>query len=200
MKTPLQVGITGGIGSGKSLVCKIFGVLGVPVYDADYRAKNLMTTDGILIDQIKKEFGSLSYDEQGGLNREHLSAAVFNQPAMLTKLNAFVHPRVEVDYSQWVTDHIKYKYVLKEAALLFEAGSYRKLDQIILVTAPQEIRIGRVLTRDKHRTREDIEKIIKNQLPESEKEMKADFVIRNDESELIVPQVLKLHERFNSMN
>jgi len=200
MKTPLQVGITGGIGSGKSLVCKIFGVLGVPVYDADYRAKNLMTTDGILIDQIKKEFGSLSYDEQGGLNREHLSAVVFNQPAMLTKLNAFVHPRVEVDYSQWVTDHIKYKYVLKEAALLFEAGSYRKLDQIILVTAPQEIRIGRVLTRDKHRTREDIEKIIKNQLPESEKEMKADFVIRNDESELIVPQVLKLHERFNSMN
>jgi len=199
MKTPLQVGITGGIGSGKSLVCKIFGVLGVPVYDADYRAKNLMTTDGILIDQIKKEFGSLSYDEQGGLNREHLSAVVFNQPAMLTKLNAFVHPRVEVDYSQWVTDHIKYKYVLKEAALLFEAGSYRKLDQIILVTAPQEIRIGRVLTRDKHRTREDIEKIIKNQLPESEKEMKADFVIRNDESELIVPQVLKLHERFNSM-
>jgi len=200
MKTPLQVGITGGIGSGKSLVCKIFGVLGVPVYDADYRAKNLMTTDGILIDQIKKEFGSLSYDEQGGLNREHLSAVVFNQPAMLTKLNAFVHPRVEVDYSQWVADHIKYKYVLKEAALLFEAGSYRKLDQIILVTAPQEIRIGRVLTRDKHRTREDIEKIIKNQLPESEKEMKADFVIRNDESELIVPQVLKLHERFNSMN
>ncbi len=198
MKIPLQVGITGGIGSGKSLVCKIFAVLGMPVYDADYRAKNLMTTDGILIDQIKKEFGSLSYNEQGGLNREHLSATVFNQPAKLEKLNSFVHPRVEVDYNQWVTDHITYRYVLKEAALLFEAGTYRKLDQIILVTAPQKIRIDRVLIRDKHRDREDIEKIIENQLPESEKEMKADFIIRNDESELIVPQVLKLHERFNS--
>lgn len=200
METPLQVGITGGIGSGKSLICKIFGVLGVPVYDADYRAKNLMTTDGILIDQIKKEFGSLSYNEKGALNREHLSAAVFSEPARLEKLNSFVHPRVEVDYNQWVSANSRSKYVLKEAALLFEAGSYLKLDQIILVTAPQEIRIARVLVRDVHRTKEDIVKIIQNQMPEAEKELKANFIIRNDESELIVPQVLKLHKWFNSMN
>lgn len=200
MGTPLQVGITGGIGSGKSLICKIFGVLGVPVYDADYRAKNLMTTDGILIDQIKKEFGSLSYNEKGALNREYLSATVFSEPARLEKLNSFVHPRVEVDYNQWVSAHNQSKYVLKEAALLFEAGSYLKLDQIILVTAPQEIRIARVLVRDVHRTKEDIVKIIKNQMPEVEKEPKANFIIRNDESELIVPQVLKLHKWFNSMN
>ena len=200
METPLQVGITGGIGSGKSLICKIFGVLGVPVYDADYRAKNLMTTDGILIDQIKKEFGSLSYNEKGALNREYLSAAVFSEPVRLEKLNSFVHPRVEVDYNQWVSVNNRSKYVLKEAALLFEAGSYLKLDQIILVTAPQEIRIARVLVRDAHRTKEDIVKIIKNQMPEAEKELKANFIIRNDESELIVPQVLKLHKWFNSMN
>jgi dephospho-CoA kinase len=200
METPLQVGITGGIGSGKSLICKIFGVLGVPVYDADYRAKNLMTTDGILIDQIKKEFGSLSYNEKGALNREYLSAAVFSEPARLEKLNSFVHPRVEVDYNQWVSANNRSKYVLKEAALLFEAGSYLKLDQIILVTAPQEIRIARVLVRDVHRTKEDIVKILKNQMPEAEKELKANFIIRNDESELIVPQVLKLHKWFNSMN
>jgi dephospho-CoA kinase len=200
METPLQVGITGGIGSGKSLICKIFGVLGVPVYDADYRAKNLMTTDGILIDQIKKEFGSLSYNEKGALNREYLSAAVFSEPARLEKLNSFVHPRVEVDYNQWVSANNRSKYVLKEAALLFEAGSYLKLDQIILVTAPQEIRIARVLVRDVHRTKEDIVKIIQNQMPEAEKEPKANFIIRNDESELIVPQVLKLHRWFNSMN
>lgn len=200
METPLQVGITGGIGSGKSLICKIFGVLGVPVYDADYRAKNLMTTDGILIDQIKKEFGSLSYNEKGALNREYLSAAVFSEPARLEKLNSFVHPRVEVDYNQWVSANSRSKYVLKEAALLFEAGSYLKLDQIILVTAPQEIRIARVLVRDVHRTKEDIVKIIQNQMPEAEKELKANFIIRNDESELIVPQVLKLHKWFNSMN
>lgn len=200
METPLQVGITGGIGSGKSLICKIFGVLGVPVYDADYRAKNLMTTDGILIDQIKKEFGSLSYNEKGALNREYLSATVFSEPARLEKLNSFVHPRVEVDYNQWVSVNNRSKYVLKEAALLFEAGSYLKLDQIILVTASQEIRIARVLVRDAHRTKEDIVKIIKNQMPEAEKELKANFIIRNDESELIVPQVLKLHKWFNSMN
>ena len=200
MQKPIQIGITGGIGSGKSLVCKIFGVLGVPAYDADSRAKNLMTTDGILIDQIKKEFGSLSYDVKGGLNREFLSATVFSKQDKLKQLNALVHPRVAVDYKQWVEAHAGNKYVLKEAALLFESGSYRELDKIILVTAPKEIRIERVLARDNHRTKEDVEKIIRNQISEEEKEAKANFIIRNNESELIVPQVLNLHRRFNSMN
>lgn len=200
MQKPIQIGITGGIGSGKSLVCKIFGVLGVPAYDADSRAKNLMTTDGILIDQIKKEFGSLSYDVKGGLNREFLSATVFSKQDKLKQLNALVHPRVAVDYKQWVEEHAGNKYVLKEAALLFESGSYKELDKIILVTAPKEIRIERVLARDNHRTKEDVEKIIQNQISEEEKEAKANFIIRNNESELIVPQVVDLHKRFNSMN
>ena len=200
MKLPLQIGITGGIGSGKSLVCKIFRVLGVPTYDADSRAKNLMTTDGILIDQIKKEFGSLSYDVKGGLNREFLSATVFAKQDKLKQLNALVHPRVAVDYKQWVEEHAGNKYVLKETALLFESGSYKELDKIILVTAPKEIRIERVLARDNHRTKEDVEKIIRNQISEEEKEAKANFIIRNNESELIVPQVVDLHKRFNSMN
>ncbi|HRG80612.1 MAG TPA: dephospho-CoA kinase [Cyclobacteriaceae bacterium] len=200
MQKPIQIGITGGIGSGKSLVCKIFGVLGVPAYDADSRAKNLMTTDGILIDQIKKEFGSLSYDVKGGLNREFLSATVFSKQDKLKQLNALVHPRVAVDYKQWVEEHAGNKYVLKEAALLFESGSYKELDKIIVVTAPKEIRIERVLARDNHRTKEDVEKIIQNQISEEEKEAKANFIIRNNESELIVPQVVDLHKRFNSMN
>ena len=200
MQKPIQIGITGGIGSGKSLVCKIFGVLGVPAYDADSRAKNLMTTDGILIDQIKKEFGSLSYDAKGTLNREFLSATVFAKQDKLKQLNALVHPRVAVDYKQWVEEHAGNKYVLKETALLFESGSYKELDKIILVTAPKEIRIERVLARDNHRTKEDVEKIIQNQISEEEKEAKANFIIRNNESELIVPQVLDLHKRFNSMN
>jgi len=200
MQKPIQIGITGGIGSGKSLVCKIFGVLGVPAYDADSRAKNLMTTDGILIDQIKKEFGSLSYDVKGGLNREFLSATVFSKQDKLKQLNALVHPRVAVDYKQWVEEHAGNKYVLKETALLFESGSYKELDKIILVTAPKEIRIERVLARDNHRTKEDVEKIIQNQISEEEKEAKANFIIRNNESELIVPQVVDLHKRFNSMN
>lgn len=200
MRKPIQIGITGGIGSGKSLVCKIFGVLGVPAYDADSRAKNLMTTDGILIQQIKKEFGSLSYDAKGVLNREFLSATVFANQDKLKKLNALVHPRVAIDYEMWVDEHAESKYVLKEAALLFEAGSYKMLDKIIMVTAPKEIRIERVLARDPHRTKEDVEKIIQNQLSEEEKEAKANFIIRNSESELIVPQIVDLHKRFNSMN
>lgn len=200
MHKPIQIGITGGIGSGKSLVCKIFGVLGVPAYDADSRAKNLMTTDGILIQQIKKEFGSLSYDAKGVLNREFLSATVFPNQDKLKKLNALVHPRVAIDYKMWVDEHAESKYVLKEAALLFESGSYKMLDKIILVTAPKEIRIERVLARDPHRTKEDVEKIIQNQLSEEEKEAKANFIIRNSESELIVPQIVDLHKRFNSMN
>ena len=199
MQQPKQIGITGGIGSGKSLICHIFQVLGVPVYDADSRAKKLMTTDGILIDQIKKEFGSLSYDEKGGLNRELLGKTVFNEPDKLARLNSLVHPRVAWDYNQWVKEQSGKKYCLKEAALLFETGSYELLDKIIVVTAPDELRITRVLQRDPHRNRKDVEHIIRNQIPQEEKIKRADFVIKNDESELVVPQVLKLHEWFNSM-
>jgi dephospho-CoA kinase len=200
MHKPIQIGITGGIGSGKSLVCRIFHVVGVPVYDADSRAKKLMTTDGILIDQIKKEFGTLSYDEKGALNRELLSNTVFNNPDKLAKLNSLVHPRVAVDYNKWMLEQSGAKYCLKEAALLFEAGSYQSLDKIIVVTAPDELRIKRVLQRDPQRSRAEVEKIIKNQMPQEEKILKSDFVIKNDESELVVPQVLKLHEWLNAMN
>ncbi len=200
MHSPIQIGITGGIGSGKSLVCRIFQVLGVPVYDADSRAKKLMTTDGILIDQIKREFGSLSYDDEGALNRKLLSETVFNIPEKLAKLNSLVHPRVAVDYDQWVQAQTGSTYCLKEAALLFEAGSYQMLDAIIVVIAPDELRMKRVLQRDPHRSRAEVEKIFKNQMSQEEKIKKADLVIMNDESELVVPQVLKLHERFNSMN
>jgi dephospho-CoA kinase len=199
MHQPVQIGITGGIGSGKSLICQIFHVLGVPVYDADSRAKKLMTTDGILIDQIKKEFGSLSYDEQGVLNREWLGKTVFNQPDKLAKLNSLVHPRVAWDYGLWIQKQNGVKYCLKEAALLFEAGSYQLLDKIIVVTAPDELRIKRVLQRDAHRSKADVERIVKNQMPQEEKIKRADFIIKNDESELIIPHVLKLHGWFNSM-
>lgn len=199
MQQPIQIGITGGIGSGKSLICRIFHVLGVPVYDADSRAKKLMTTDGILIDQIKKEFGTLSYDEKGELNREWLGKTVFSQPDKLARLNALVHPRVAGDYNQWINEQRGANYCLKEAALLFEAGSYQLLDKIIVVIAPDDLRIKRVLQRDPHRNKADVERIIKNQMPQEEKIKRADYVIKNDETGLVVPQVVKLHERFNSM-
>jgi dephospho-CoA kinase len=196
--TPLQIGITGGIGSGKSLICKIFSCLGVPVYDADSHAKELMTTDGILVSDIKKEFGVLSYSVNGGLNREYLSKQVFNDPERLRTLNNLVHPRVGIDFNRWTDQRKGHPYVLKEAALLFESGSYKSLHKVIVVYANEALRIQRVLKRDPHRTADQVRAIIRNQMPEEEKLKRADFTIRNDETTLLIPQVLSLHHRFTS--
>ena len=193
---PLRIGITGGIGSGKSLICRIFISLKVPVYDADSMARKLMTSDFVLIDQIKNEFGDLSYQSDGSLNREYLSKEVFNDPSKLEKLNKLVHPRVGIDSENWIKRNKAYPYVVKEAALLFESGANKLLDKIIVVTAPERLRVQRVLSRDKSRSEEEVVRIIRNQMNEAEKIEKADFIIRNDETELVVPQVLKLHERF----
>ena len=199
MHSPLQIGVTGGIGSGKSLVCKIFHCLGAPVYDADSHAKELMTTDGILVSQIKKEFGELSYNIDGSLNRSYLSSTVFNNTERLKTLNELVHPRVGADYKQWVDQQGDSPYVVKEAALLFESGAYRTLDKVIVVFANEELRIHRVLKRDNHRTAGQILAIMKNQMPEEEKMKRADYSISNDETTLLIPQVVDLHQRFISM-
>jgi dephospho-CoA kinase len=198
VKTPLQIGITGGIGSGKSLVCKIFALLGVPVYDADSHAKELMTTDGILISQIKKEFGDLSYKPDGSLNRAYLGDHVFLNEEKLVKLNDLVHPQVALDYEKWRSGHLNKPYVLKEAALLFETGSYRMLDKIIVVSAPENLRLKRVLNRDVHRTVEQFKGIVEKQMPEDEKLKHADYIIVNDDTALVIPQVLKLHDQFEA--
>lgn len=169
------------------------------MYDADSHAKGLMTTDGILISQIKKEFGDLSYQRDGSLNRSYLSEVTFNDAKRLEQLNMMVHPRVAFHYGQWVEKQKNHPYVLKEAALLFESGSYRSLDKIIVVYAPLELRVERVLMRDKHRSREQVEAIIEKQMPEEEKMKQADMIIRNDEQTLLIPQVLELHHQFLSM-
>lgn len=196
---PLQIGITGGIGSGKSLVCKIFNRLGVPVYDADSHAKELMTTDGILISQIKKEFGELSYLGHGGLNRKYLSAEVFSDADKLKRLNGLVHPRVAHHYDMWAQQQWGTVYVVKEAALLVEAGSYKTLDRLIVVSAPESLRIQRVLKRDPHRTAQQVRDVMGSQLSEEKKLALADDVIVNDETRLVIPQVLELHRLFRSM-
>ncbi|MFM7854204.1 MAG: dephospho-CoA kinase [Flammeovirgaceae bacterium] len=193
---PLQIGITGGIGSGKSLVCKIFSCLGIPVYDADSRAKSIMTTDGIVIDQIKTEFGSLAYNSDGTLNRAYLSQLVFNDKAKLTKLNQMVHPLVALDSNNWIASQRDKKYVLREAALLFESGAYQHLDKVLIVSAPEPLRVKRVLQRDPQRKEAEVWKIIHNQMNEKETVNRADFVLVNDETELVVPQVLELHYHF----
>lgn len=194
----LQVGVTGGIGSGKSLVCRIFNILGVSVYDADSRAKKVMTTDGILVSGIKKEFGVLSYNPEGNLNRKYLSETVFHDPEKLARLNQLVHPRVAEDYRQWARDKSGKCYVIKEAALLFEAYSHLSLDKIIVVHAPERIRIKRVLKRDRERTENQVKEIMARQMPEEEKLKRADFVIWNDDTKLVIPQVLQIHEQLKS--
>lgn len=194
---PLQVGVTGGIGAGKSVVCRIFMKLNVPVYDADSRAKYLMTTDKILISGIQKEFGKLSYDKNGELNRAYISEQTFGNAERLERLNQLVHPQVALDFAEWGMDKKGYAYIIKEAALLFESGSYKQLSKTIVVTAPEELRMKRVLNRDGHRTENDIKRIMKSQMDEKAKCKMADYIIHNDESSLVIPQVLKLHETFS---
>ena len=172
----------------------------MPVYDADSHAKELMTTDGILVSEIKKEFGVLSYNADGTLNRNFLSRTVFNDSGRLKTLNQLVHPRVGLDYKQWVETHINSPYVLKEAALLFESGSYQSLDKVVVVHANEAVRLKRVLARDHHRTADQVMAIMKNQMPEEEKLERADFILRNDETILLIPEVLRLHSRFISMH
>lgn len=167
------------------------------MYDADSRAKYVMTTDGILISNIKKEFGELSFHPDGSLNRPYLSELVFRDEKRLEKLNGLVHPRVANDYQEWVSEHAQYEYLMKEAALLFESESYKLLDHVILVIAPEALRIERVVRRDQGRTSDQVRQIMAQQMSDEEKMELADAVVWNDESRLVIPQVLELHERYS---
>lgn len=200
MQKPVQIGITGGIGAGKSVVCKIFKVLKVPVYDADSRAKAVMTTDGILVEAIKKEFGTLSFKANGDLNREYLSKEVFTDEEKLKKLNSLVHPRVALDYEAWLAKQSGAPYVLKEAALLFESGSSRVLNKVLVVSAPTELRMKRVLVRDPQRNEKQVKSIMENQLSEEVKRKQADFIIENDERHSLIEQCLALHQQFMALS
>ncbi|MCP4460651.1 MAG: dephospho-CoA kinase [Cytophagales bacterium] len=196
MNRPLLVGITGGIGAGKSIVTKIFKTFGVLVYDADSRAKWLMANSESLTHSVQKLFGEESYSDEK-LNRTHIAALAFHTPKLLDQLNALVHPEVERDLNEWVSKNSEQPYLVKEAALIFETGSYTKLDRIILVTAPKDVRIERVLSRDTHRSKEDTLAIMDKQLTDEEKRAKADIELINDGSTLLIPQILKLHEQFS---
>lgn len=192
----LKIGITGGIGAGKSTVCKIFAALGIPVYDADSRAKLVLVEDADLVRQIKEQFGEESYFSDGSLNREWLAAQVFGKPEQLALLNGLVHPKVGLDFERWYQQHQQAPYVLKEAALIFEAGSYKILDAVIAVTAPQALRVRRTIMRDNHRSRSQIEEIMQRQLSEEERISRSQFKIVNDDHSMVLPQVLRLHRQF----
>lgn len=199
IKSPIKAGITGGIGSGKSIVCDIFRMLGVPVYLADERAKYLMNSDEWVKQQIIDSFGEKAYLHTGELNRRMIAGTVFPDSKKLEELNAIVHPAVERDFNSWVEQNSNAVYVIKEAALLVETGSYKRLDLLITVTALEAIRIDRVLQRDSHRKPDEIRAIISRQLVEAEKVKKSRFVIINDDKTLIIPQVLKIHAEINNL-
>jgi len=190
---PKLVGVTGGIGSGKSTVCKIFEVLGHQVYYADDRAKWLMENDEKLVASIKSLFGENAY-ENNRLNRKFIADQVFKSPELLEKLNGTVHPAVGEDLVRWVQDNHEQRLLFDEAALLFENGSYKKMEATILVTAPEELRIKRVVTRDDHRTEASVKEIIDKQMKDSEKEPLADFIIRNDGSASVIRQVMEVYK------
>jgi dephospho-CoA kinase len=188
----LKIGITGGIGSGKSTVARVFETLGIPVYNADDAAKRLMQEDPEIKKLLISLFGETAF-EQGKLNRSWISAQVFGNPEKVKALNAIVHPATIRDAQEWMNKQ-QTPYTLKEAALIFESGSEKELDYVIGVDAPQELRIQRVLERD-HTTREAILQRMNNQLDESEKIKRCDFVIHNDDNQLVIPQVITLHQQ-----
>ena len=189
-----KIGITGGIGSGKTTVCKIFESLHIPIYYADDRAKALMTQDAKLVKHIKKLLGDAAYFNDGTLNRQHIAKIVFSQPKKLAKLNALVHPAVAKDGEIWQQSHSLVPYTLKEAALLIESGGYQSLDYLITVWAPKELRINRVMSRD-GMTRAEVVARINKQMPEFEKLKIADYVILNDGKKSLVQQVWRLHQQ-----
>ncbi len=190
----LKIGITGNIGSGKTTVSKIFELLGVPVFYADGQAKKVMTEDAVLVEAIRKTFGDEAYLADGSLNRKYISGIVFNNETELQKLNALVHPAVFRAFDIWAEVYKHKKYVLKEAALLFESGSDQQCDRAIVVSAALEVRVQRVMQRDKI-TEIEVLRREEKQMPQAEKEAKADYIIQNDGDMLVIPQVLEIHKQ-----
>ena len=194
----IKVGITGGIGSGKSTVSKLFEILGVPVYYADDAAKRLMNEHEPMKERLIETFGPGTYNE-GVLNRSYLSSMVFNDPEKLSLLNLIVHPLTLQDAEDWMLLQQNHPYAIKEAALIFESGAQENLDLVIGVYAPVHLRIQRVMKRD-HITREQVKVRMDKQIDEEIKMRLCDYVITNDEQEMVIPQVLQLHEKLVAMN
>ena len=186
-----KIGITGGIGSGKTYVASVFQSLGIPIFNADIQAKKLMTSSGKLIKLVKEEFGNEIYKDSD-LNKEKLASIVFNDKSKLEKLNSLVHPIVKKEFNNWCKKQTS-PYVIKEAAILFESNSHVGLDAVICVSAPLELRMERLFKRD-NSSEKEIKKRIENQMSQEMKEKLSDYIIVNDERDLLLPQIIKIHE------
>lgn len=190
---PLKIGVTGGIGSGKSLVCQIFKTLKVPVFEADREAKVIIDSDSHTRQALEKLLGNGILGPDGKINRHAMAGIIFNDQELLKEVNAIIHPAVRHRFNSWHAEQ-KSRYIIQEAAILFESGVFRMMDMNIVVTAPEEMRIRRVMQRDGV-TNEKVYERMKNQRPEEEKVAMADYIIRNDESQSLIQQVLEIHQK-----
>jgi dephospho-CoA kinase len=191
MKPGMKLGITGGIGSGKTSVCRVFNVLGIPVFSADYEAQKIMNEDRKIKKGVNGIAGKNIYHD-GKLDRMELASLIFNDPVSLKKVNALVHPVVFDHFIQWAEKQTA-PYVIMEAAILFESGGSKLVDRVATIVAPVEERISRVTLRNKL-TREQVMDRIRNQMTDEERVKRSDYVINNSENEMIIPVILKIHD------
>ena len=188
----LKIGLTGNIGSGKTLIAKIFTSFGINVFYADPEAKQLLEK-GEIKNILAGKFPPEIFDTNKNIINKKLAEIVFADKESLNVLNAIIHPRVRIAFQKWMKGLIDESYVLYEAAILFESGHHNDLDKVIMVSAPEELRIKRVMARD-NLTREEVLRRIRHQWPDEKKEPMADFIIMNDEKQLVIPQLLKIHK------
>ena len=191
---PKLVGITGGIGAGKSTVSKICKHLGFKVYNSDDRAKEIVSEDSNIKKRIISLFGNNVY-KNGVLDRKFLSDKIFNDKSSLQNINSIIHPAVKKDFNNWVINNSNEKILFKESALLFESGAYKELDKIILIVSDKNLRISRVLNRDKLRKKKEIESIIDKQINEVDAIKYADLVINNNHKKMLLPSVIREIEK-----
>lgn len=190
----IKVGITGGIGSGKSVVCQVFLKLGAPVYHADSEARQLSETDPEIISELTALLGNDIFMGRT-LNRSRMSELIFNDKSLLEKVNQIIHPKVAEQFLLWCRKYAGYAYVIQESAILFESRAFLLFDKTITVTAPEEVRIQRTISR-KDMTLEKIRAIMLNQMPEQEKILRSHDVIINDGMKPVLPKILQLHQTF----
>ncbi|SDE98663.1 dephospho-CoA kinase [Dyadobacter soli] len=195
MELPLLIGVTGGIGSGKSMVCRLFECLDVPIYYADSRAKWLTNNDPEIREKVTALLGPEAYDSAGLYNTRFVASSVFNNEPLLKALNAIIHPVVLRDTKDWVAQNAGLPYVVKEAAIMAKAGQANSVDYVVVVEAPVGLRIQRILQRDK-RTEQEIRAIIERQVSDDSRREIADYIVNNDDTSELIPQVLHLHSTF----
>ncbi len=191
---PKLIGITGGIGAGKSTVSKICKHLGFKVYNSDDRAKEIVSENSNIKKRIISLFGNNVY-KNGVLDRKFLSDKIFNDKSSLQNINSIIHPAVKKDFKNWVINNSNEKILFKESALLFESGAYKELDKIILIVSDKNLRISRVLNRDKLRKKKEIESIIDKQINEVDAIKYADLVINNNHKKMLLPSVIREIEK-----